>query len=172
MAGWPHERISGVSRMRSSCGSSVVIGVVSVVPYTCSSSAAGKACRVRRSVSAEIGEAPWLRYRSELTSRGRASCAPAAIASMVGTSSVWVTASRSMRSTARSGSNRGMMTWVPPAQTVASVARIPPVWNIGEATSHRVCRSKGQVAMKCSALETRLRWVCIAPFAAPVVPEV
>ena len=65
-----------------------------------------------------------------------------------------------------------MMTWVPPAQTVASVASIPPVWNIGEATSHRVCRSKGQVAMKCSALETRLRCVCIAPFAAPVVPEV
>ena len=30
--GWPHERISGVSRMRYSCGSSVVIGVVSVVP--------------------------------------------------------------------------------------------------------------------------------------------
>jgi hypothetical protein len=65
-----------------------------------------------------------------------------------------------------------MMTWVPPAQTVASVPMIPPVWNIGEATIHRVCRSKGQVAMKCSALLTRLRWVCIAPFAAPVVPEV
>ena len=91
---------------------------------------------------------------------------------MVGTSSVCVTASRSMRSIARSGSNRGMMTWVPPAQTVASVASIPPVWNMGEATSHRVWRSKGQVAMKWSPLETRLRWVCMAPFAAPVVPEV
>ena len=32
VAGWPHERTSGVSRMRSSCGSRVVIGVVSVVP--------------------------------------------------------------------------------------------------------------------------------------------
>ena len=50
-----------------------MIGVVSVVPYTCSSSAAGKARWVRRSVSAEMGEAPWLRYRSELTFRGRAS---------------------------------------------------------------------------------------------------
>src|SRR6185437_11206542 len=70
-AGWPHERMNGVSRMRSSCGSSVVIGVVSVVPYTCSSSAPGKACWVRLSVSAEMGEAPWLRYRNELTFGGR-----------------------------------------------------------------------------------------------------
>ena len=127
MAGCPHERTSGVSRIRSSCGSSVVIGVTSVVPYTCSSPAAGKAWRVRLSVSAEMGEAPWLRYRSELTFRGRASCAPAAAASMVGTSSVPVTASRSMRSTARSGSNLAMMTWGPPPQRVASVASIPPV---------------------------------------------
>ena len=65
-----------------------------------------------------------------------------------------------------------MITWVPPAHTVASMAIVPPVWNIGEATSHRVSRAKGHVAMKCSPLETRLRWLCIAPFAAPVVPDV
>src|ERR1017187_2451901 len=39
-------------------------------------------------------------------------------------------------------------------------------------TSHRVCWSKGHVAMKCRLLETSVWWVCIAPLAVPVVPEV
>src|ERR1022692_2163137 len=45
----------------------------------CSNSASEKAFWARLSVSAAMGEAPWLRYRSELTFRGRASWASARI---------------------------------------------------------------------------------------------
>ncbi len=119
-----------------------------------------------------MGEPPWHRYRKEDTSRGRAACSSFIAASMVGTATVWVTPSRSIRSRATAGSNAGSTTLRPVFHTVASTAIDPAAWNRGAMISQRVAGVKGQMAMKWNVLATRFRWVSITPFAAPVVPPV
>ena len=49
---------------------------------------------------------------------------------------------------------------------------MPAAWNIGATTSQLVSEVNGQQVMKCWALATRLPWVRITPFDAPVVPPV
>ena len=91
---------------------------------------------------------------------------------MLGTTSVTVTRSRSMRSSAAPGSNAGSRTWRPAFQIVESTAIEPAAWNSGATTSQHVSGVNGQTIPMCIALATRLRWVSITPFDAPVVPPV
>ena len=138
----------------------------------CISCAPGNASRARRSVSVATGAPPWLISASDDVSRGRARCSSQIAASIVGTTSVAVIRSASIRSSAAPGSNAGSTTWRPACQTVARTAIEPAAWNSGGMISHRVSGPNGHAPWKCSALAIRLRWVRITPLAAPVVPPV
>ena len=89
-----------------------------------------------------------------------------------GTPSVSVMPYVSMSSRARAGSKAERTTWVPAFHTVARTAMDPAAWNSGAMINHRVSGRNGANAWKWKALATRLRWVSITPFEAPVVPPV
>ena len=100
-----------------------------------------------------------------------------------------VTFSRSISSKARTGSQRRIITSLPPPNSMGfSTAKQPVAWKNGTDSSIERCGALGSGAGGALAaaqegarrrrwppammLELTLRWVASAPFGFPVVPEV
>ena len=93
--------------------------------------------------------------------------ASSSIASIVGTSTVWVIRSRSIASSTAAASKRGRSTCSAPTHVHASRFAIPATWNIGHTCSQRWSGRWPVAARLCCALASRLPWLSITPFGRP-----
>src|SRR3954451_11491935 len=90
---------------------------------------------------------------------------------MVGTSTAFVTRSRSTTSSTASGTKSRTRIVVAPSHSPRNAQPIPPTWNIGSGVMLTVAASNAQSGDEAAAA-ARLRWVVRTPFGTPVVPDV
>ena len=82
-------------------------------------------------------------------------------------------AARSSTSDSRSSGASSRTTMVrPPACIDPSAQLVPPTWNRGMTTTLTVLSSMAYAGPTRSVWAIMLRWVSIAPFGKPVVPDV
>ena len=92
---------------------------------------------------------------------------------IAGTMTVWVIPSASARRRNPSTSNAGRISAAPPTERIVRMLAISPVtWLAGAASRLRSSSVSAMPSEKCRQEWTMLRWVSIAPFGAPVVPDV
>src|SRR5579862_8447159 len=110
-----------------------------------------------------MGDPAWPSIRKDETSRGLARWAALREASMVGTGMKTVTLRRSMASSARFGSNAGMVTIDAPSHRRPTIGATPATWNIAGAARNTSSGESEHATVLWNALAMKLRWVRITP---------
>ena len=111
------------------------------------------------------------RRRHEASVESPSACSSALY--IVGTPWKTVTRSRSMISSAFSGSKRGSIVTVAPLETAAFIVQVwPNEWNSGSAPSRTSPSPNSAKPADDAQLRSRFAWVSSAPLGLPVVPLV
>ena len=163
-----------ILRTASSLGSAVVTGDISVCPNTDTISVCGNVAAIFSSSATLAGAAPHEIVRNEPLRRVASGCAQSSC-HCAGTRNRPVTPSASTTSSVPSASNGavGMITPRRPSSSSGAIVPIPAMWNSGTLISDTVSLPVNRdVRIAVIDCISRLRWVSIAPFGRPVVPEV
>jgi hypothetical protein len=163
-----------ILRSASSAGSDVVTGDISVWPNTETISTCGKVSAIFSSRLTLAGAAPHEIVRSDCESRVASGCAQRTC-HCAGTRKSPVTFSESTTSSVVCASNAavGMITVGVPSSNAGGMLPMPAMWNSGTLMRPTDDSSNSrEVRIAVNACMSRFRCVSIAPFGAPVVPDV